>query len=331
MAKTFTLHDESLNCFGFWIKSSGLDWSLFDSNPIALFMHIRPGDYQNSGPDMLLPIGYWENRKQEGQNVLADFVADTDDEFACRIDKKIEKKIIRMASLAIEPTQWSEDPRDLKPGQKRPTVMAGIVKEASIVDIGGNRNAVRLYNHEGELITLSDDPLKCAIPLINQSKSNSSEMKSVIGLLKLADTANEAEVYQAIVKLNEKVSELETAKTKAEGEILKLKQAGEADQKVRVKTLIDGAVKDRKILETQRADYVALAEKDFENTKKILDAMPVLTKLTDGTIPDGKTKKFEGKTWKDLDKAGQLEELKLADISKFKELYKEEFKVDYKG
>lgn len=330
MAKTFILHDESLNSYGFWIKTDGLDWSLFDNNPIALFMHIRPGEYDNRGKDMLLPIGIWENRKQQGGNVLADFNPDTDDEFANRINKKVEKGIIKMASLGVEPVKWSEDKADLKPGQTRPTVIKAIVKEASIVDIGSNRSALRLYNPGGELITLSDDPSKCAVPLIKQINQNEDKMKKVIGYLKLADDANEAEVYQAIVKLNEKITALEADKVKLDAEILKHKTSDETEQKARVKTLIDAAVKDRKILESSRADYVALAEKDFDNTKKILDGMPVMTKLADGTDQTGKKNKFEGKTWKDLDKSGQLGELKLADFSKFKDLFKEEFGKEYK-
>jgi hypothetical protein len=58
--------------------------------------------------------------------------------------------------------------------------------------------------------------------------------------------------------------------------------------------------------------------------------MPVMTKLADGTDQTGKKNKFEGKTWKDLDKSGQLGELKLADFSKFKDLFKEEFGKEYK-
>lgn len=329
MAKTFILHDESLNAFGFWIKTSGLDWSLFDKNPIALFMHIRPGDYENKGKDMVLPIGIWENKKQNGSQVLADFNHDDTDEFAVRINKKVEKGIIRMASLAVEPTKWSDDPKDLKPGQTRPTVIAGIVKEASIVDIAGNRNAIRLYNSEGELILLSDDPAKCPIPMLNQKTDN--KMTKINGVLKLKDDANEAEQYQAIVNMNNRISQLESEKKTLEDENIRLKDTQKSVLQNDIKNLIDGAVKERKILEGQRADYVALAEKDFDNTKKILDAMPVLTKLSDQAGKGEKKSKFEGKNWEQLDKAGLLEEFKLADPNSFKDMYKEKFGKEYRG
>jgi hypothetical protein len=330
MAKTFILHDESVNRLGFWAKTDGIDLSQFKKNPVMYFMHIRPGDEGNDHRDMILPLGYWENIRTENGVVLADPVFDQDDEFAKRIEKKVENGIIKMASIALRmPFEFSSAPENLKPGQTRPTLMKSIAQEGSIADIGSNNNAFRLYDEDGQMIALSDSA-KCAIPLIEQSKPNLPDMKKVFGLLKLADDANEAEAYQAVVKLNDKVTTLEADNKKLSDEVIQLKQSTEADNKVRVKTLIDGAVKDRKILEASRADYVALAEKDFDNTRKILDGMPVMTKLAD-TGSDAAKSKFEGKTWKDLDKAGQLEELKLTDISKFKELFKGEFGKEYQG
>lgn len=324
MAKTFILHDESLNTFGFWIKTQGIDLSQFRKNPIMYFMHIRPGDEGNDNKDMILPIGHWENIRVEGEKVLADAVFDLDDPFAARIAGKVGKDIIRMASIGVgQPWEMNTDPLYLKAGQTRPTVIKCIAKEASIADQGSNLNALRLYDENMQLITLSQDPAKCQIPLIN--KPNENKMKTVLGLLKLADTANEAEAYQAIVKLNEKVSALESEKTRLEGDILKLKERDKTDLQSRIKALIDGAVNQRKILEASRPAYVKLAEVDFENTKSILDGMPVLAKLSDDTNT-GLSDKYKGKTWKELDKmTGALGEIRLKDPAKFKELYKEEF------
>lgn len=330
MAKTFILHDESVNTLGFWAKTEGIDLSQFKKNPVMLFMHIRPGEEGNDRKDMILPIGTWENIRVEEGKVLADAMFDQDDEFALRIQKKVEKGIIKMASIGLRPPyKFSENEKDLKPGQIRPTLMSCVAREGSIADIGSNNNAFRLYDENGQVIALSDSS-KCAIPLINQPNSNKQNMKKVIGLLKLADDVNEAEVYQAIVKLNEKLTAIEDEKKSLEAEVLKLKESTKADQGAKIKNLVDAAVKDRKILEANRATYTKLAEGDFDSTKAALDAMPVMTKLTDET-EKGKTNKFAGKTWKDLDKTGQLAELKLADISKFKELYKEQFGVEYQG
>lgn len=324
MAKTFILHDESVNTFGFWIKTDGIDLSQLRKNPMMYFMHIRPGDEGNDNKDMILPIGHWENIRTEGDKVLADPVFDLDDPFAKRIADKVEKGILRMASIGVgKPFEMSADKMFLKEGQTRPTLIRCIAKEASIVDLGSNLNALKLYDEDGQLITLSQDPAKCAIPLIKQS--NKSEMKTVFGLLKLADTANEAEAYQAIVNLNGKLTVLEGKNVKLEGDILKLKERDQADLQARVKALIDSAVKDRKVLEKDRQIYKTLAEQNIENTKAVLDSMPIMTKLADNITAPGE--KFKGKTWDELDKIGgnALSEIKLTDPTRFKELYKTKF------
>jgi hypothetical protein len=331
MAKTFILHDESLNTFGFWIKTSGLVLDQFIKNPTMNFMHIRPGDDGNQGREMLLPIGTWTNIRVEGTQLLADPEFDMDDDFAKRIAGKVEKGILKMASAGITPITWSDDSKLLKPGQIRPTLLKGTMVEASIVDRGSNMNAFQLYDENMQLITLSQDPLKCEVPLIKLT--NNYEMKTVFGLLKLADTANEAEAYQAILKLNERLTtleadkvKLEADKVKLEGDILKLKQGDETAQKEKINTLVDEAVKARKILAANKADYVALAEKDFDNTKKILDGMAPISKLTETGTDVTLAEKYKGKTWKELDKVeGALAEIKLKDPNHFKELFKVEF------
>jgi hypothetical protein len=323
MVKTFILHDESVNTFGFWTKTAGIDLNQFRKNPMMYFMHIRPGEEGNTGKDMILPIGHWDNIRVEGDKILAEPVFDLDDPFAKRIADKVEKGDIRMASMGLgQPWEFSADQAHLKEGQTRPTLIKCIGKEASIADLGSNQNALTLYDENGQMITLSQDPAKCAIPLIKQP--NKIEMKTVLGLLKLADTANEAEAYQAIMKLNEKLTALEGEKTKLEGEILKLKEKDQITLQADIKNLIDGAVKDRKILEKDRATFVKLAEGNFNDTKSAIDAMPVMTKLTDHTnLP---TDKYKDKSWDELDKiSGALSDIKLKDPARYKELFKEKF------
>lgn len=331
MAKTFILQDESLNTLGFWIKSEGIDLAQIKKNPVMLFMHIRPGDEGNQGKDMLLPIGRWENIRLEDRKVLADAVFDLKDPFAKRIADKVDAGFINMASIGVtKPWQLSAHKDDIKPGQTRPTVIKCMAKEASIVDMGSNLNALRLYDENEQVITLSEAST-CVIPLINQP--NKIEMKTVIGYLKLADTANEAEVYQAIVKLSEKLSALEAdklklegEKTKLEGDILKLKEGDKTAQAEKILTLVEKAVTDRKILATSKATYIKLAEQDFDSTKAVLDAMPVMSKLTEEKTDVTLADKYKGKTWKELDKIeGALAEIKLKDANHFKELFKAEF------
>jgi len=179
MAKTFILHDESVNTFGFWIKTEGINLAQLRKNPMMFFMHIRPGDEGNTGKDMILPIGKWENIRLEDGKILADANFDLNDPFAKSISDKVEGGFINMASLGVgKPWTMSADKIHLKEGQTRPTVIKCLAKEASIVDLGGNLNSLRLYDEAGQMITLSD-AAGCAIPLINQNDTNKNEMKKV--------------------------------------------------------------------------------------------------------------------------------------------------------
>ena len=41
MAKRIRISNESLNCYGTWVKTSGIDLSQFERNPVLLYMHRR--------------------------------------------------------------------------------------------------------------------------------------------------------------------------------------------------------------------------------------------------------------------------------------------------
>ena len=74
------------------------------------------------------------------------------------------------------------------------------------------------------------------------------------------------------------------------------------------------------------ADYA----ENPEGLEKLINAMkpyvPVTDRLKDDENGD---KRFTGKTWSELDKAGLLPELKATDLELFKTMYKEEFNRDY--
>lgn len=141
MALTFILSDESINSYGTRILTAGIDLTLFKKNPIMLWMHSRAwrGD-----KDEVLPIGKWENIRIENGKLLADAVFDETDEFAKKIKSKVEQNILKMASIGINIIATSEDKNVIVQGQSRPTVIKCLITEASICDIGSNRNALRI-------------------------------------------------------------------------------------------------------------------------------------------------------------------------------------------
>ena len=161
MAHTFILSDESVNSYGFWVKTVGIDLKQFKKNPVMLYDHRQYS---------LMPIGKWTNIRIEDGKLLADAEFDQEDELAQQIEKKVENGILRGVSIGFNALSLSEDKEVLKPGQTRPTVTKSIILEASITPFPANRNSLKLQDSNGELIELSANKLNTIIPKISQMK-----------------------------------------------------------------------------------------------------------------------------------------------------------------
>lgn len=146
--KSFILHDESVNSKGFRMLTSGANMTEFRKNPVMLLMH----------DDFNMPIGRWENIRVEGSKILADPVFDEKDPRALEVMGKVNRGFIRMASVGSwPPEEISDDPYLKLPGQSFPTVTKWTMREASIVTIGSNHNAIAFYDRTtGKQIDLSD-------------------------------------------------------------------------------------------------------------------------------------------------------------------------------
>ena len=286
MAKTFVLHDESLNSYGFWMKTSGADLSQFEKNPIMLFNHNRTW---RGTEDEVLPIGHWENIRIDGARVLADAVFDSD-EFAQKIAQKVEKGTLRMASMGARVIEESEDPKYIKPGQRYATVLKWKAREASIVDIGANDNALALYDDQDNLIELSASGND--IPLKEIQIQNNTEMKELKKLLKLSEKATEQELIDAISPILEEnrtlKADLQAEKDSKQELQDKLDGIEAADKEAKTKeakTLIAAAIKDGRIDDdeehTAEAFWLRNFESDFEGTKAQLEKLPRKKNLGD--------------------------------------------------
>lgn len=272
MAKTFVLHDESINSNGFWMRTSGADLTQFQKNPIMLWNHNRGW---RGTEDEVLPIGHWENIRIEGDKILADAVFDTD-EFSQKIEEKVESGTLRMCSLGVRVIESSSDPIYVKPGQRYETVLKFKVREASIVDIGSNDNALALYDDNDNLIELSAGGDN--IPL-NELTPNNNEMKELLKFLKLQDGATEQDAINAVKpiqeenvqlkadlkreqdqkkELQDRIDAIELAE-KTEKKAAFEKELAEAFKDGRLSEKADGSVK-AKMLELYDANPVATME-----------------------------------------------------------------------
>ena len=123
---TFLVSDESDNSHGFKVLTEGIDITQFEKNPIMLYMHERP-----------TIIGMWKNLRKEDGKLYADAVFDTESEKGGEVARQVEKGFLRGASIGI--TYQKEY---LKNGVLEKCRLF----EISIVDIGSNPNALKLYN-----------------------------------------------------------------------------------------------------------------------------------------------------------------------------------------
>ena len=188
--RTFTLHDESVNTYGFRMLTSGANLEEFRKNPVMLLNH----------DDWSMPIGRWENIRIEGGRILADAVFDESDPRAAEVMRKVDEDFIRMASIGAWPPEETSDAYDLMaPGQTGPTVTRWTVREASIVTIGANHNALAFYDRkDGKIISM--DKGADLVRLMDEHSHNQkrNKMGKLTELLNLRDDANEQSCQRAV-------------------------------------------------------------------------------------------------------------------------------------
>ncbi len=291
MAFTFIISDESINSYGTRILSDGIDMTDFKKNPIGLWNHFR--NWKGT-KDEVLPICRWENLRREGSKWLADAVFDEKDEFAQEIKSKVEQGIISAVSIGVRIITASDDKSVLIKGQTRPTITQCKLREISIVDIPSNKNAIKLYDADGDELNLSETEDNDLLPILNDDM----DLKEFLAQeMKLNDSSDEGikTALRGLFAEAGKVPQLEATNTELNDTVtdltgkLKVYQDAEVEaQKQKCIDLVDGAIEDKKITDKQKELYLGLAEKDFASTKTILDGMTGAKKPdTGGTYSDG--------------------------------------------
>lgn len=332
--KSFILHDETVNTYGFRMLTSGGNLEEFRKNPVLFFAH---RDYE-------LPIGRWENIRVEGSQILADPVFDMDDPEAAKIAGKVERGFIRAASIGTwAPEEVSDDPALKLPGQTGPTVTKWTVREASIVAIGANHNALRMYDRTtGKSLDLEDR--STVLRLMDISVKN-TDMKNLRQILNLQDGASDADVEAAVQELqqeNETLQQqnqtLESEKDALEQENNTLKSEAEAakqkqlsDQKAEAQRLVDAAIRDGRLHANGKDAFIALFDADFEQAKATLNAIPRPKSVKAQLEQNGAgLKDYTDKSWAELDRQGLLFKLKDEHPDLYREKFREEFGHDPK-
>lgn len=301
---TFVLSDESVNSHGTWVKTSGISFERFLKNPVMLWSH------DSAFP----PVGKWENLRVEGDKLFADAVFDESNEFAKSLKTQVENGFLKACSIGFYAKAFSADMSLIKPGQRYETITEAELIEVSLCSVGSNQNAMVLMSEKGQRFEANKSGyFQCGLKLLENSNNINNSM-------------GKEEVVQLQEKLDAQEQELV--------ELRAFKQKAEDEAKIRLeearKELIKKAINERKIDKSVEAVWLQLASDNFESTKLALEAMPSVNSIASRikkTSASGDD--FAGKSFREIDKAGRLKELKAKDFELYKQLYKEEYGVEF--
>ena len=258
--KRVRISNESVNCYGTRILTSGLDLGQYQRNPVLLYMHERG-----------TVVGLVKDIKVEGPDVTGELVFDGATELSRQLQRQWEFGSLKMVSANIEVLATSDDKELLAAGQTRPTITRSKLFEVSVVDIGGNDDALVL-SHGGKTLSLAgrqaDDcrvlPLLGNISNQPLKQEKQMELKQLALQLGLPETATEAEV-------NAKIATLE----QAQNEVAQMKLAAIGDA-------VDNAIREKRIAATAREHFVKLGQKTgLDDLKVTLAAMQPQQRLGD--------------------------------------------------
>lgn len=272
---TFILLDETETVYGITVKVDGVDTDQFEKNPVMFYQH----------NDWNMPVGKWDNIRKEDGKLLADALFDYEDEDkdVKRMIKKVESGFIKMASCGLVDLDGIRNPEN--PDNKIVIVKCRL-REASIVPIGGNHNAMRLYDKEGNLIELQDekDILKLA-DFIQKPKIKIQMKKETLEILNLADNPTDEMIEAAVMKLSDERKQAQadkaTAETAAKAVQDKLDAIELADKEAKAAEalqLVDIALKDGRLSEKEdgsvKKAWLELFDANHENAKTMLEGLP---------------------------------------------------------
>lgn len=283
MAHTFILSDESVNAYGTRILTAGIDVSLFKRNPIMLWGHHRT--YRGT-KDEVLPIGKWENIRKEDNKLLADAVFDTDDPFAQSIKSKVEQGILSMCSIGINIVATSDDKTVIAMGQTRPTVVKSMIFEASICDIGANRNALKMYDEYGSALNLSqtdDNHLLPLLSLAEQINHTTNQTDSTMNLKELLARTLDLDAATSDEQLLAQLGDIKSENSTLRAKVSTYEQAEAAATEARLAAMVDAAITERRITADDRERYLGLARTNETDVQAILAKISPALDLTQET------------------------------------------------
>ena len=312
-----------MNSYGTRILTAGIDLEQYRRNPVLLWMHRR--NYQDTAG----PIGRIENLRLDGTRLIGTPVFDQNDPFAKQIQSKWENGFLRMASAGLELLEVSDDPSLAFDGQTRTTVTRSKLVEVSIVDIGSNDEALKLYE-SGKILTLAAGEEHKSLPMLklnadpeqregeecNKQKLEKQMNKEFLTLLGLPETATEEQALASLRLLKTRADQVETIQLAA------------------VTAAVDNAIAERRIMAENRDHFIALGKNaGLDNLTATLKLMPVQQKPTEVISLSKTSAPGAGAAPKEYAKLSEVPEKELLTMrkenpAKYAQLFKAEYGVD---
>lgn len=304
----YVLNDESVvNSHGFVLLNAAGRFERYNTNPVMLFNH-----------DSSLLIGQMTALRMEGTRLIGKAVYDEEDTLATKCKRQAGKGILKGCSPGIIIN--AVELRTMPDGEERITVTDWELCETSLVSVPSNRNALRLYTKQGDIIP--DDQVKLSVEaLLNINKPKSNEMDKIIltagAYIALGLKSNEADGKS----ISAAIMELQSRAEKAEKEL-------DDHRKLKATELVALAIKEGRITADKKESFEKLALADYDMAKTTLEAIPVKQTLS-GKVArssgkntmDGSREDWTYLKWAKEDPEG-LKKLKADDPEGFEELKK---------
>lgn len=316
--KEYLLTDSSVNVYGFRLLTSGYQLSEYQKNPIGYHMHKREEGV----------VVRWEDLTVKGDAVYGKPVINTSHPRAQQTIEEIESGFLNAASVGhIVVLEWTDDPAFKLPGQTGITVLKWYNRETSLVDIPGNCNALtELYDSNDNRINLAD-----------LTSSNIPNMKQIMlsvalmAALKLDNNTDQNGFEQAIADLKAKADKADSLQSQLDTTKQQLADLKATQDKVTVESLLAQALTDRKVTQQLSDKLKVQYASNPDGLKDLLAAMPVYAPITTqlGDANDAKSKALFAKSYDELDKSGELEQLKANHFDVFQEKFKEKWGREY--
>jgi hypothetical protein len=326
--KDFLLSDSSVNVYGFRLLTEGYLIDEYKRNPIGYYMHDREKGV----------VVKWEDLRVVDGKVYGKPVINLSNERGQQIVDEIEGGFLNGASVGhIVALKFSEDPKDMLPGQTGPTITKWYNRECSLCDVPGNMNALALYDKDGNEIKLTD----FKIQNINMEKIFlTAEQLTKLGLkadAKAADLETAiTNLVAASAKVDDLTAQLATANTNLtaanaakDTAVQALADYKKTNEENECKTMLETAVTEKKITVEEKNLLAEHYKGKPTELKALLATKKVFASITDNLNADviptdnQELNKLMAKTGDELFASGELAKIKTISLAAYQKKYKE--------